>query len=151
MDLTEYRNKLDRIDEQILELFIKRMDIAAQIAAWKQENSLPVLDVRREKEKLARIEEMSPSEISDYSFTLFAVLMEQVILRPLIACTDDFFQLEPLEVLNKIPIEVAGSDIIAVAKHRPPCEMRLIILQFAFYITELRIELVILVELCIVQ
>ena len=76
MDLTEYRNKLDRIDEQILELFIKRMDIAAQIAAWKQENSLPVLDVRREKEKLARIEEMSPSEISDYSFTLFAVLME---------------------------------------------------------------------------
>ena len=76
MDLTEYRNKLDRIDEQILELFIKRMDIAAQIAAWKQEKSLPVLDVRREKEKLARIEEMSPSEISDYSFTLFTVLME---------------------------------------------------------------------------
>ena len=76
MDLTEYRDKLDKIDEQILRLFAERMDIAAQIAAWKQENALPVLDARREKEKLARIEELSPPEISDYSFTLFSVLLE---------------------------------------------------------------------------
>ena len=35
-----------------------------------------MLDVRREKEKLQRIEEMSDPELSDYSFTLFSMLME---------------------------------------------------------------------------
>ena len=76
MELSEYRNKLDSIDEQILRLFSERMNIAAEIASWKQENSLPVLDVRREKEKLQRIEEMSDPELSDYTFTLFSMLME---------------------------------------------------------------------------
>ena len=52
MDLSDYRQKLDQIDDQILSLFTERMDIAAEIAAWKRENSLPVLDVKREKEKL---------------------------------------------------------------------------------------------------
>ena len=76
MELSEYRNKLDSIDEEILRLFSERMNIAAEIASWKQENSLPVLDVRREKEKLQRIEEMSEPELSDYTFTLFSMLME---------------------------------------------------------------------------
>ena len=76
MELSDYRKRLDEIDEEILHLFSERMDIAVEIASWKQENSLPVLDSRREKEKLQRIEEMSDPELSDYSFTLFSMLME---------------------------------------------------------------------------
>lgn len=76
MELSDYRKKLDEIDEEMLRLFSERMNIAAQIASWKQENSLPVLDARREKEKLQRIEEMSNPELADYSFTLFSMLME---------------------------------------------------------------------------
>ena len=76
MELSDYRKRLDEIDEEILHLFSERMDIAVEIASWKQENSLPVLDARREKEKLQRIEEMSDPELSDYSFTLFSMLME---------------------------------------------------------------------------
>ena len=76
MELSDYRKRLDEIDEEILHLFTERMDIAVEIASWKQENSLPVLDARREKEKLQRIEEMSDPELSDYSFTLFSMLME---------------------------------------------------------------------------
>ncbi len=76
MELSDYRKKLDEIDEELLRLFSERMNIAAQIASWKQENSLPVLDARREKEKLQRIEEMSDPELSDYSFTFFSMLME---------------------------------------------------------------------------
>ena len=76
MELSDYRKKLDEIDEEMLRLFSERMNIATQIASWKQENSLPVLDARREKEKLQRIEEMSDPELSDYSFTLFSMLME---------------------------------------------------------------------------
>ena len=76
MELSDYRTRLDQIDEELLRLFSERMNIAAEIASWKQENSLPVLDARREKEKLQRIEEMSDPELSDYSFTLFSMLME---------------------------------------------------------------------------
>ena len=76
MELSDYRKRLDEIDEELLRLFSERMNIAAQIASWKQENSLPVLDARREKEKLQRIEEMSDPELADYSFTLFSMLME---------------------------------------------------------------------------
>ena len=75
MELSDYRKRLDEIDEKLLRLFSERMNIAAQIASWKQENSLPVLDARREKEKLQRIEEMSDPELSDYSFTLFSMLI----------------------------------------------------------------------------
>ena len=76
MELSDYRTRLDEIDEELLRLFSERMNISAEIASWKQENSLPVLDVRREKEKLRRIEEMSDPELADYSFTLFSMLME---------------------------------------------------------------------------
>ena len=76
MELSDYREQLDKIDGQLLELFTQRMDIAAEIAAWKQEKNLPVLDVRREKEKLEKIEELSRPELSEYSFTLFSFLME---------------------------------------------------------------------------
>ena len=76
MELSDYRKRLDEIDEEILHLFTERMDIAVEIASWKQENSLPVLVARREKEKLHHIEEMSDPELSDYSFTLFSMLME---------------------------------------------------------------------------
>ena len=55
MDLSDYRQKLDQIDDQILSLFTERMDIAAEIAAWKRENSLPVLDVY-----VARIADLAP-------------------------------------------------------------------------------------------
>lgn len=76
MDLNDYRARLDQIDEEILHLFTERMNIAAGIADWKRENGRPVLDVRREKEKLHRIEELSPPDLSDDSFTLFSMIME---------------------------------------------------------------------------
>ena len=76
MELTDYRKQLDEIDSEILRLFSERMDIASQIALWKQEKNLPVLDLRREQEKLRRVEEQSGEELAEYSFTLFSVLLE---------------------------------------------------------------------------
>ena len=76
MELNDYRLQLDKIDDELLSLFAERMDIAAKIAAWKQENNLPVLDVRREKEKLRTLEEKSPEELSEYTVSLFSLIME---------------------------------------------------------------------------
>lgn len=37
MELSEYRKKIDEIDAELLALFTKRMDVAAEIAEYKQE------------------------------------------------------------------------------------------------------------------
>ena len=45
MDLKELRSEIDVIDDELVRLFGKRMDIAAQIADYKKENNLPILMV----------------------------------------------------------------------------------------------------------
>ena len=76
MELSDYRGQLDKIDSELLDLFTQRMDIAAGIAAWKKENNMPVLDLRREKEKLRTLEEQSPDELKEYTASLFSLIME---------------------------------------------------------------------------
>jgi chorismate mutase/prephenate dehydratase len=41
MNLDEMRDKIDTIDEQLLNLFQQRMDTASEIAAFKQQHDLP--------------------------------------------------------------------------------------------------------------
>ena len=38
MNLDELRTQIDAVDDSLVELFQKRMDIAAQIAEYKREN-----------------------------------------------------------------------------------------------------------------
>ena len=48
MELSDYRARIDQIDRQLVELFARRMNTAAGIAAYKKEHGLPVLDPVRE-------------------------------------------------------------------------------------------------------
>ena len=50
MDITELRQQIDGIDDQLVALFGQRMDVAAQIAAYKQEHNRPILGPGRERE-----------------------------------------------------------------------------------------------------
>ena len=47
MDLTQCREKIDELDRQLVALFAERMETAAQVAAYKKEHGLPVLDAAR--------------------------------------------------------------------------------------------------------
>lgn len=76
MDLNEYREKIDRIDDEMVRLFVERMEVAAGIAAYKKENSLPVLDMRREREKLLKIAEKTPEGLRDYAVSLYSLIFE---------------------------------------------------------------------------
>ena len=76
MDLQDYRKELDTLDSGLLELFCRRMEIAAQIGAYKKENGLPVLDAGREREKLVDIAKKSPEGMEEYSVSLFSLIME---------------------------------------------------------------------------
>ena len=75
-DLKECRQKLDQIDREILEKFTQRMKTVEEIAQYKKENNLPVLDVSREREILIWANRNAPEELSMHSVTLFRTLME---------------------------------------------------------------------------
>ncbi len=47
-DLSKARDEIDNIDTQIIKLFEQRMDIVKDVANYKFENNLPVLDSSRE-------------------------------------------------------------------------------------------------------
>lgn len=60
MDLNDLRKEIDNIDDELIALFEKRLEIAKKIGDYKKKNSLPILDSKREKEKIEKI--LSKSE-----------------------------------------------------------------------------------------
>lgn len=76
MDLNDYRKEIDEIDEQLLALFVRRMETAGDIAAYKKANGLRVLDMRREKEKLREIADKTPEELREYALSLYSLIFE---------------------------------------------------------------------------
>ena len=76
MELKEYRAQIDQIDAELVELFVRRMEIAAEIGSYKKERGLPVLDAEREREKLLRIAEMTPEGDRQDVTALFEKIME---------------------------------------------------------------------------
>ncbi|MCR4618028.1 MAG: prephenate dehydratase [Lachnospiraceae bacterium] len=55
MDLLDLRNGLDEVDEQIVKLYEKRMDLCAQVAQYKIETGKKVYDRERELQKLEKV------------------------------------------------------------------------------------------------
>lgn len=75
-DLNEIRQNIDKVDNQLVKLFLERMDVAGQIADYKRENNLPVLDRARERQKIADVLEQVPDESKAYVMALFNTLFE---------------------------------------------------------------------------
>ena len=54
MTLKEMRLEIDRIDEEMLQLFEERMDIVKLVKSYKKEHQLNVLDTTREQQVLEK-------------------------------------------------------------------------------------------------
>ena len=76
MDLTELRNQIDGIDDQLVQLFCRRMELCAQVAEYKKANGLPILMPAREREKLKDVAEKAGPDMANYTRTLYAMLFE---------------------------------------------------------------------------
>ena len=76
MNIDEYRNRIDRIDKQLVALFCERMDTASDIAAWKKEQKRPVFDPERERQKLLEVASSVPEELREYTASLYSLLFE---------------------------------------------------------------------------
>lgn len=75
MELSDIREKIDTLDEQLLELFLERMALSEEVAAYKNEHRLPILNKQREREVLAKVTEKA-GEKERYAYHLFSTLFE---------------------------------------------------------------------------
>ena len=75
MDLQTLRDQIDGIDEQLLALFLKRMETVGEVAAYKKEHALPTLQQGREREILSRVTKEAGDK-AGYAKILFSTLMD---------------------------------------------------------------------------
>ena len=55
MDLTEIRQEIDQVDQAIVALMEKRMQLVDQVAAYKQATGKPIFDPAREQVLLDKV------------------------------------------------------------------------------------------------
>ena len=75
MELSEIRTKIDAVDDQLLQLFLERMNLAEEVAAYKNEHHLPILNKQREREVLAKVTEKAGDK-ERYAYHLYSTLFE---------------------------------------------------------------------------
>ena len=75
MELSEIRAKIDAVDDQLLSLFLERMALSEEVAAYKNQHSLPILNKQREREILAKVTERAGDK-ERYAYHLYSTLFE---------------------------------------------------------------------------
>ena len=75
MELSEIREKIDAVDDQLLGLFLERMALSEEVAAYKNEHRLPILNKQREREILAKVTERAGDK-ERYAYHLYSTLFE---------------------------------------------------------------------------
>ena len=76
MELNELRSQINQIDDEMLELFLRRMDISEAIAVYKKEHGLPITNREREREILAEMMAKGGDDNELYVYRLFSTLMD---------------------------------------------------------------------------
>ena len=75
MELSEIRAKIDTVDDQLLKLFLERMELAEAVAVYKNEHRLPILNRERERAILAKVTE-NAGDKERYAYHLYSTLFE---------------------------------------------------------------------------
>lgn len=76
MSIENYRKEIDGIDKELVELFVKRMNVAKNIAQYKKESGKAVYDSERERLLLEKVEECAGEEFGDYTRRLYSSILE---------------------------------------------------------------------------
>ena len=76
MNLEECRKEIDAIDNELVELFVRRMNVAKDIAICKKESGKAVYDSERERLLLEKVEECAGEEFADYTKRLYSSILE---------------------------------------------------------------------------
>ena len=74
LDLKNVRDQIDAIDQQMVELFSRRMELAGQTGLYKKERGLPLTDPARERAKLKTVSAMAGEKMSRYIAQLYSMM-----------------------------------------------------------------------------
>ncbi len=72
MDIKDLRQQINDIDDEMTRLFNKRMNVALEVAKYKQEKNMPVLDKARERDVMERAAAASDPDIENYTRILYS-------------------------------------------------------------------------------
>ena len=98
MELSDIRKRIDSVDDQLLKLFLERMDLSEEVAAYKNEHHLPILNKERERAILAKVTENAGAR-ERYAYHLFSTLFELARSR----------QAELLDAPSKVGTQIRAS------------------------------------------
>ncbi len=76
MNIEDCRKEIDGIDREIVDAFIRRMEVSLEIAEIKKNEGLPIYNESREKEVIARIKSMAQGNFESYAEELYEKIME---------------------------------------------------------------------------
>ena len=76
MDISDARREIDKIDVELTELFVKRMKLSKEIAAYKKDNNLPVFDKTREREIINKAADRAGKDMENYISVLYTTLFD---------------------------------------------------------------------------
>ncbi len=75
-ELENLRKNIDRIDKELLPLFLERMETCDKVADYKRSTGMPVLDAEREKKLLkSKLEMLSSDEYEEDVYAFFNSIM----------------------------------------------------------------------------
>lgn len=76
MKLDDLRKEINDIDGQMLQLFLKRMEICKSVALYKKENDLPIMQEGREQQIIDNVRAASPEHMADAAAVMFTEVMD---------------------------------------------------------------------------
>lgn len=76
-ELTELRQRIDRVDRAIVELLEERFDIVSGVIEYKRRKNLPVLDENREKQKLEALSSLCREDTESCIAQILQCMMDQ--------------------------------------------------------------------------
>lgn len=97
-DLNYLRNKIDKIDEELVSLFERRMEIVKRVAEFKNQNNLPILNEEREKQVIQK----NISKLKDNQY----------------ACELEEFMSDLMQISKKIQREFINNKCNSIEKYK---------------------------------
>lgn len=76
MELSELRKQIDAIDDELVSLFLKRMDVSGEVAKAKMQSNTAVVDSGRERAIVSRLTKGLDDDTANYVSVLYSTIFE---------------------------------------------------------------------------
>ena len=76
MELSDYRQQIDAIDDELCRLFERRMQVVEAVGQYKREHDIPLTNSAREREVLTRVSKALPPRLEPFGRALYRSIFD---------------------------------------------------------------------------